>query len=228
MTGPAATPSPPAPGAWAMYRAMVGVGLVCGLLIVTAYVGTGPIIARNKAAMLQQAIFRVLPAARTTRAFRLGTSDRLEPVPQPGGGDRVVYGAYDAQGQLAGVAVEAAGLGYQDTIRVLYGYVPARAAIVGIDVLESRDTPGLGDRVESDPAFLKNFEHLDVTLAAGGERLANPVKPVKHGTKAEPWQVDTITGATISSSAVANIIGGSAAFWVPRLQRNLDVLENPR
>ena len=228
MSAPVAPPAPPAPGAWQMYRAMVGVGLVCGLLIVTAYVGTGPIIARNKAEMLQHAIFQVLPAARATRAFRLAEGDRLEPVAEPAASDRVVYGAYDQEGRLVGVAIEAAGLGYQDTIRVLYGYVPAQSAIVGIHVLESRDTPGLGDRVESDPQFLKNFEHLDAALAPGGEQLANPIKPVKHGTKSDPWQVDTITGATISSSAVANIIGGSAAFWVPRLQHNLDVLEEHR
>ena len=228
MSAPVAPPAPPAPGAWQMYRAMVGVGLVCGLLIVTAYVGTGPIIARNKAEMLQQAIFQVLPAARATRAFRLAAGDRLEPVADPAKGDRVVYGAYDQEGHLVGVAIAAAGLGYQDTLRVLYGYVPAQSAIVGIHVLESRDTPGLGDRVESDPQFLKNFEHLDAALAPGGEQLANPIKPVKHGTKSDPWQVDTITGATISSSAVANIIGGSAAFWVPRLQHNLDVLEEHR
>lgn len=225
MSAPTESPAPTAPRAWTMYRAMVGVGLVCGLLIVTAYVATGPIIARNKAAMLQKAIFQVLPAAHTTRAFRLADGDRLEPVAAAPEGAQVVYGAYDAQGQLVGVAIQASGLGYQDTIRVLYGYVPAAQAIVGLHVLESRDTPGLGSRIESDPDFLQNFEHLDATLAAGGEALANPIKPVKHGTKNEPWQVDTITGATISSSAVANIIASSAAFWVPRIQRNLDALQ---
>lgn len=228
MTAPAVPPAPAAPRAWEMYRAMVGVGLVCGLLIVTAYVGTGPIIARNQAAMLQHAIFQVLPAARTSHAFRLGPDDRLEPVVAPAAGDRVVYGAYDDHGALVGVAIEAEGLGYQDTIRVLYGYVPAQQAIVGLHVLQSRDTPGLGDRVESDPAFLANFAHLDATLATDGAELLHPIKPVKHGTKSEPWQVDTITGATISSSAVANIIGASAAFWVPRLHRNLDVLGRPQ
>jgi electron transport complex protein RnfG len=211
-----------------MYRAMVGVGLVCGLLIVTTYVATGPTIARNRAAMLQRAIFQVLPAARTTRSFRLSAGDRLEPVAEAAVGAQVVYAAYDAEGRLVGVAIEAAGLGYQDTIRVLYGYAPTRAAIVGMHVLESRDTPGLGDRIESDPQFLKNFEHLDATLAPDGEQLANPIRPVKRGTKNQPWQVDTITGATISSSAVANIIAGSAAFWVPRIQRNLDVLGQPQ
>ena len=33
---------------WPMYRAMVGVGLLCGLLIVTVFQLTGPVIARNR------------------------------------------------------------------------------------------------------------------------------------------------------------------------------------
>jgi hypothetical protein len=52
----AAPPLPPPTSAWQMYRAMVGIGLVCGLLIVTAFVLTGPIISRNKAEALQRAI----------------------------------------------------------------------------------------------------------------------------------------------------------------------------
>ena len=61
---------------WPMYRAMVGVGLACGLLIVGVFVGTKPVIARNRAEALRAAIFEVLPpharaarfVSRTTRA----------------------------------------------------------------------------------------------------------------------------------------------------------------
>ena len=46
-------------------------------------------------------------------------------------------------------------MGYQDVIRILlYGYSPEHQAIVGMRVLESRETPGLGDKIEKDPAFL--------------------------------------------------------------------------
>ena len=40
---------------WPMYRAMVGVGLGCGLLIVAVYQLTRPIIERNEAEALQRA-----------------------------------------------------------------------------------------------------------------------------------------------------------------------------
>jgi len=225
MTGTA--PSLPPPSAWQMYRSMVGVGLVCGLLVVTAFVGTAPIIRRNRAEALQRAVLQVLPGASSTRSFRLAEDGHLRPAGATATGDQLVHAAYDDRSRLIGVAVEAQGLGYQDVIRVLYGYAPARDAIVGLHVLDSRDTPGLGDRIETDPEFLRNFEHLDVALSDDGAELAHPIAPVKRGARTASWQVDTITGATISSTAVATMVSRSAAFWVPRIRRELAALEAP-
>jgi electron transport complex protein RnfG len=55
--------------------------------------------------------------------------------------------------------------------------------------------------------------------------LVNAVVAVKRGEKTQPWQVDGITGATISSVAVADIVRNSASFWLPRIQGNLDVFK---
>ena len=53
-----------------MYRALVGVGLLCGLLIVSVFELTRPVIERNQAQALQRAIFQVLPGARSSATFR--------------------------------------------------------------------------------------------------------------------------------------------------------------
>jgi electron transport complex protein RnfG len=134
----------------------------------------------------------------------------------------LVYAGYDDQRSLVGLAVEAQGMGYQDVIRLLYGYSFADDAIVGIRVLESKETPGLGDKIETDPDFLENFRRLDVSLTADGTTVAHPIESVKRGEKEQPWQVDAITGATISSKAIANILSKSTAYWVPRIRRGLD------
>ena len=63
-----------------MYRAMVGVGLGCGLLIVSVYQLTGPTIARNRAEALRRAIFEVLPGAGSSETFRVTQDDRFELV----------------------------------------------------------------------------------------------------------------------------------------------------
>ncbi len=213
------------PSVWHMYRAMVGIGLACGLLIVTVFELTRPVIERNRAEALQRAIFKVLPDARSSQTFRLVDGERFEKLEGAAAGERLAYAGYDAQRRLVGLALEAQGMGYADVIGILYGYSFAKDAIVGIRVLESRETPGLGDRIEKDPDFLANFERLDVRLTEDGTAIANPIETVKHGEKEHPWQVDGITGATISSVAIGRMLAASSAAWLPTIRRNLDAFE---
>ncbi len=231
MNRPQTTTVPPftvsPPSAWHMIRTLGGVGIVCSLLIVFTYQVTLPTIQRNKAEALERACFQVLPGAQTRLTFRLTESDDVvladdEPQPQ---NERLIYAGYDGENRLIGVAVEAAGQGFQDTIRLIYGYSPETETVVGIAVLESKETPGLGDKIEKDPDFLANFEALDVALAEDGRGLRNVIEPVKHGTKEHPWQIDGITGATISSKAIAKILNDSTEQLLPVVARNVDKLE---
>jgi electron transport complex protein RnfG len=201
---------------------MVGVGLMCGLLIVSVFLVTRPVIERNKAEALQRAIFQVLPDARSSTTFSFDEDDGFRVLEGEGVGGQLVYAGYDDQRRLVGLAVEARGMGYQDVISLLYGYSFTDDAIVGIRVLETKETPGLGDKIETDPDFLENFVRLDVALTDDLTEIAHPIEPVKKGEKDQPWQVDGITGATISSKAVANILRSSSVFWVPRIRRHLD------
>jgi electron transport complex protein RnfG len=216
----------PAPtSAWHMYRAMVGVGVLCGLLIVSVYQVTLPIIEQNKAEALQRAIFQVLPDATRSATFALNENGGFAALDGDATGHRLVYAGYDDDDELVGLAVEAQGMGYQDVIALIYGYAPADHAIIGMQVLESKETPGLGDKIETDPDFLRNFERLDVSLKDDQAGLANAIVPVKSGDKAHPWEVDGITGATISSVAIANILNTSAQYWVPRIDAELDAFK---
>jgi len=209
-----------------MYRAMVGVGLLCGVLIVGVYQWTRPIIEHKKAVALQHAIFDVLPAATSSATFRIDEQGHFAQVPSAGPGDQVVYAGYDSTQQLVGVAIEAQGMGYQDVIRVLYGYSFEAQQLVGMRVLDSKETPGLGDRIGSDADFKANFTQLDVSVTDDQQALQHAIEAVKHGEKQHAWQVDGITGATVSSVAVANLLQRSAAWWIPRLRANWDDLRN--
>ncbi len=214
-----------APKTWHMLRAMGGVGILCAILIVFTYQATLPVIERNKAEALERAIFQVLPGTKTRVTFQLTAENRFEPVQNVAKGARVVYAGYDAQNRLTGIAIEARGQGFQDVIRMLYGFSPEKEAVIGFQVLESKETPGLGDRIEKDPDFLRNFEALDVSLSADGRTILNPIVPVKKGEKVNPWEIDCITGATISSKAVANILRNSTGELVPLLMQNLETFQ---
>jgi electron transport complex protein RnfG len=207
-----------------MYRALVGVGALCGLLIVSVFLATLPAIQANEAAYLERAVFKVLPGAIAKQSFALDDSGTLRPARPGDSPARTVHAGYGPDGELVGVALPGQGMGYADTIRVLFGYAPGPETIVGMQVLASKETPGLGDKIEKDPAFLENFVALDVRLAADGSGLANPIEPVKSGEKTQPWQIDGITGATISSKAIANILGEGSQAWLPLVRGQLDVL----
>ena len=202
---------------WSMYRAIVGIGAFCALLIVSVFQVTADRIKHNQAEFLAAAVAEVLPEARSTVAVNLNGEGHLQAVSEPGA--LPVFLGYGDDGKLVGAVVTAQGMGYQDNIRVIYAYSFERKAIVGFKVLESKETPGLGDRIEKEPHFIANFEALDARVSADGSSLENPIVTVKQGEKTEPWQIDGITGATITSKAIGSLLNASAGTWIPILER---------
>jgi electron transport complex protein RnfG len=204
-----------------MYQALVGIGMLCALLIVGVYLATGPRIQYNRAQALERAILEVLPGAVSRASLVVGDSGTLRPASSTDAAADTVHAGFDRSGQLVGVAIPGAGMGYQDVISVLFGYNPHQETIVGLRVLSSRETPGLGDKIETDPAFLANFDALPVPLDTSGRALRHELAAVKQGASREPWEIDGITGATISSQAIARILAQSSARWLPLIQNQL-------
>jgi len=202
--------------AWEMYRSIVGIGAFCALLLVGVFKATEARIADNKARFLASAVAEVLPAARTTVEVAKNADGQLVASTQPS--TLPVFLGYDENGELAGAVITSQAMGYADVVTVLFSYSFEKQAIIGSKVLESKETPGLGDKVELEPHFLANFEALDASLNAEGTALANSIVTVKQGEKTEPWQIDGITGATITSEAIGVILNKGASEWVPLLE----------
>jgi electron transport complex protein RnfG len=219
----AQTPAATTP-AGAMLRTLTLVAGLSGFLVVLAFQLTEPLIEENKRIAIERALFKVIPGAVNRRDFMLtGTTINPAANGKPGEGIRI-YAGYDDQDRLAGIALEAAAQGYQDVIRILYSYEPACECIRGIEVLKMAETPGIGDKIAKDPGFLRNFEALDARLDATGSGLAQAIVSVKHGSKTEPWQIDAISGATISSKAVARMLNDTAQRILPQITRHLEQL----
>jgi electron transport complex protein RnfG len=214
----------PATSVWSMYRAIVGIGALCALLIVTVYESTAARIRSNQQEFLARAVSRVLPAARSTSAIAVNADGRLRS--SSGEEELPVFLGYDETGGLTGAIITAQGMGYQDNIRVLYAYSFDLEAITGMLVLDSKETPGLGDKVEKEPHFIANFERLDASLTERADALLHPIVTVKQGEKSQPWQIDGITGATITSEAIGNILNESANTWMPVLRREASGFTN--
>lgn len=182
-------------------------GLVSGVAIISIYESTLPTITANKARELRAAVFKVLPGVSQMQplVYRDGT---VIVTDEPGKDEPVVYGGYDEQGGFVGYAIPGAGPGFQDTIGLLYGYAPEAKLVLGMEILESRETPGLGDKIYKDEAFVSGFRALSIDPE---------IVAVKKGTSSRENEIDAITGATISSKAVVRIINESHVAWAGRL-----------
>jgi electron transport complex protein RnfG len=154
-------------------------GMCSGLALVGIFLLTLPRIERNRAEALEAAIFEVLQGAteRVTYVLREGLLARFE---SPSGSlpkEEAVYAGYDQAGELVGFAIPAEGPGFQDTIKLIYGYDPTRRRVVGMQVLESRETPGLGDKIIKDDSFVDCFRDLaispDVVAVKKGRKQDN-------------------------------------------------------
>jgi len=181
--------------------------MIAGFILAGAYELTRPTIEANRARALRRAVFEVVPGSTRMRRLVLRDGHLVAADEQTGPREPSVYAAYDQQGRFLGYAIEGEGPGFQDTIALLFGYDPVRKRVTGMFVLESRETPGLGDRIYKDERFVANFRDLAVEPQ---------VRLVKGGRKA-PNEVDAITGATISSRAVVNIVNAALQRWLPVL-----------
>lgn len=211
----------------AMIRTLGLIAAICGLIIVSAYQGTYSAVQENKRIAVERAVFKVIPAARSIVEYVAAPNGELVKV---GSGETAAAGSikffagYDAAGKLAGFAAEGAAKGYADSVRILFAYDPAAETIAGFSVVASRETPGIGDKILVDKDFLANFP-LEAKLSDDRMVLAHEIRTVKHGSKTNPWEVDAIAGATITSRAVGKAINDTAQSLLPRIAPHLPKLK---
>ena len=166
------------------------VGLFAGGSLAFIYQWAQPQIAAYQKKTLTQAIFNVLPG---TKNYRLLKKNHLE-----------VYRCEDTSGNLLGYARVGEGGGYQDKIRVMVGVKPDLETLGGIEILYTKETPGLGGKIAtqdvlqpSGKTFAQQFRGLEISP---------PIEYLKNKKPKEPNQIQAITGATISSRSVVKIV----------------------
>lgn len=217
---------PELPSSTKLITTLATVAMISGLLVVLVYEFTKPIIAENQRLATERAIFKVLPKAKTRLTYVV-KQDKLVLADDKTIGE-LIYAGYDKQNNLVGIAINAAAQGYQDTIKILYGYNPDTGCITGFDVLKSTETPGFGTKITTDKGFLANFKCLDAQVNVTQSRLANIINTVRNGTKQHDWEIDAISGSTITSNAIGRMLNKSGQALHPVIARNLDLLKQGR
>jgi electron transport complex protein RnfG len=122
-------------------------------------------------------------------------------------GVEAVYLGYDADGSPIGYAIAAGEPGFQDIIGIIFGYDHRNGQVLGMKVLESKETPGLGDKIEKDANFVGQFDGALTPLLGVKARNASD----------DPHEIDMITGATISSRTIIRTINNAIERMGPML-----------
>ncbi len=214
---------PPLPSSFSLISTLGIVAMLSGFLVVLVYEYTKPIIAENQRIATERAIFKVLPQA-TQRLTFIIKEGKVTLTDDKARGE-LIYAGYDANNNFIGMALNAAEQGYQDIVKLLYGYNPDTGCITGYDVLKSTETPGFGTKITTDQDFLANFNCLDASVNTEQTGLKNVIKTVRHGTKQNPWEVDAISGSTITSNAVGRMFNQSGQTLHPIIAKNLTQLK---
>lgn len=165
-----------------MLAALTVIGVISGGLLSQINEWAEPKIAEHRKEETAKAIFLVQPKAKNYEAVK--------------NIDFEVYKVSDANNDQIGFALPYEGNGFQGKIRLMVGLNNELNKITGLQILEQVETPGLGTKVTEDP-FLEQFLNLSASPIVGW---------VKGAPATNPNEIQTITGATISSKAVVNIL----------------------
>lgn len=108
------------------------------------------------------------------------------------------YKALDESGNLIGYAISSASRGYGGDVKVMTGINAEDGSVIAINVYDnSGETPGLGVNTSGEK-FTSQFAGLSSGTGVTVDKDA--------GKNPDSVAVDSVTGATISSRAVANAV----------------------
>ena len=164
-----------------------------GLLIAVTDAALAARIERNKVDKLNHLTVALLPDAKQFEQL----DEEIEVELARGKKEKIkVYKAVSQAGECIGWSFIAAGQGFADKIELVIAVDKDFQKIAGFNVLVCSETPGFGDRIKT--SYYRN----QFAGAPSGE-----LKLVKTGdARKVDSEIVTITGATVSSEAVVQII----------------------
>lgn len=117
-----------------------------------------------------------------------------------------IYLLRNPDGSIELVILPISGTGYGGPIEAMIAIGRDMNTVAGLAVMSHNETPGLGARI-SEPAWRQQFAGKLIEDETGAPRLA-----VARGAATTEFEVDAITGATRTNSAMSQML----AFWLGR------------
>ncbi len=175
--------------------------VVFGSGLAVIYAWTNPLYLANQEKATLESIAKTIPGADTAQNLQTSEVESIKEYRVY----RVFDSPEDGKEKLLGWAYVAKGKGFGGDIKLLIGLNPQATGLVGIYVLEDVETPGIGHKINDEVPWLSKFRPRD-GKALSLDRNLVVIKTVPK----KPYQIQAITGATISSKAVVSIINDTA------------------
>jgi electron transport complex protein RnfG len=179
------------------------IAAVCTSLVALTWQLTADRIKANKKAWIE----RSLQPALAGLFFDSPVTESMITIPAPhdlpGAEDAIIYRVYAEGVPVAALFVVSAKDGYAGPIKFLVG-VAMDGTVTGIRVLEHRETPGLGDRIET----VKS----DWVLQFDGHSLRDP-EPRYWAIKGDGGKFDQLTGASVTPRALIKAIRKTLTYF---------------
>ena len=172
-------------------------------------------IERNQTLKLQRIILQVLqiPSQEQMAEDELARlfTDRVKEIDVD---DRILYVGYKEDGQaIQGYALPVGGPGFWGPIQGMVGVNPDATKVLGIAFYKHSETPGLGGRI-TERWFTDQFAGLPLHPIEGDQNIFY-LKP--EGTARTANELDAITGATNTSSAVEAFLNQELDYFLREL-----------
>jgi electron transport complex protein RnfG len=179
------------------------IAAICTALVAVTYHLTVDRIAANEKAMLEQSLQPAL--AGISYDGSVSESRIIIPPPHdlPGSGAVVIYRVYAENRPVAALFVVTARDGFSGPIRILLG-VDAAGVVTGVRILQHRETPGLGDKIEA--------TRSDWIFQFDGRSLGDPLV-TGWAIRGDGGDIDQLTGASISSRAVVTAVRDTLIYF---------------
>ncbi len=188
---------------WKSGVTLASIAAICTALVALTWQLTAERIESNKKLWLEQSLQPALAGL----FFDSPVTESMLTIPPPhslpGSGAVVVYRVYAGDAPVAALFDITARDGYAGPIRMLLG-VAMDGSVSGVRVIEHRETPGLGDRIET----LKS----DWVLQFDGRSLSNP-DAAQWAIKRDGGDFDQLTGASVTPRAVIKAIKETLIYF---------------
>lgn len=127
---------------------------------------------------------------------------------------KTLYIGYEQDGRtIRGYAVPVGGPGFWGPIEGIVGVTHDSTKILGLAFYKHSETPGLGGRITED-WFSDQFKGLPLYPIEGGQNIFSLTA---EGRQKEPNELDAITGASNTSSAVEAFLNQELDYFLKEL-----------